>query len=931
MRPVLLTLLGLLACDGDSSLKVTNSDPTATITAPDDDASVMEQTFVTLIGTVGDPNHSTTDLSVSWWADGEELCGATAPDADGTTSCEATFLPGRPSIKLQVSDPAGATAEDRLTLDVQEGETPSVVLEAPAGGERYYARSPIDFVASVSDDEDPAEELVLSWTSSVDGELALPTSADSDGSVSGTVILSEGDHEISLTAEDTTGHVGSARVTILVESENESPDCEITDPEGAIVAEFGDNITFMASIDDVHEAPTELLVEWSSDKDGPIGTSVADSDGSVTFATSVLSAETHTVTLTVTDELGETCTDSRLVSVGYRPEATISTPTTGETFNEGDTVTFSGVVSDNEDDPTDLSVSWTSDLDGDLGASAADSSGLTGVQTTTLSAGSHFVSLAATDSDGLTGRATLLVVVNGLPSAPGVTLGPSGATTSDDLVASVTTPAVDPEGSTLTYEYEWSRNGIVESSWTTDTVSASATARGETWSVEVRANDGTGLGAAGTDALTVVNSAPVVASVTLTPSSVTTNDTVTASVSASDGDGDSLTYTYDWSVNGISVGVSGASLDGTTHFDRGDVISVSVSASDGTDASASVSATATVGNSPPEIASVSLAPSAVYTNDTLTSTVGTVSDPDGDTVTLAYTWKVDGTSTGTTGTTLDGATWFERDEVVTVTVTPSDGTDTGTAVSDSVTVLNSAPTAPVVTISPSDPTEGVDDLLCEVSVAATDADGDPLTYSAVWEVDGTEYPDPDTGSLHIGPSTTTWTDDTVPGADTLEGEDWTCAMTADDGTDAGPDGTDGVTIGTASTCGNGVLDPGEEYDGGPIPYSNISVDPVTCRWDFSSVDQLYCNGGCTWAGGSGCDQADADILCKLITDNPASTATSWTATLALSTYGFSCPSLGDTLNVVDRGVSVPVYYYDSSIRSTHGPGSIVAYPVCTDP
>ena len=42
--------------------------------------------------------------------------------------------------------------------------------------------------------------------------------------------------------------------------------------------------------------------------------------------------------------------------------------------------------------------------------------------------------LAATDSDGLTGRATLLVVVNGLPSALGVTLGPSGATTSDDLL-----------------------------------------------------------------------------------------------------------------------------------------------------------------------------------------------------------------------------------------------------------------------------------------------------------------------------------------------------------------------------------------------------------------------------------------------------------------------------------------------------------------
>ena len=134
-----------------------------------------------------------------------------------------------------------------------------------------------------------------------------------------------------------------------------------------------------------------------------------------------------------------------------------------------------------------------------------------------------------------------------------------------------------------------------------------------------------------------------------------------------------------------------------------------------------------------------------------------------------------------------------------------------------------------------------------------------------------------------------------------------------------------------SSCGDSVLDEGEEMDPPPGPYSSIIIDSETCRWDFAGINQLYCNGSCTWAGGSSCDRADADILCKLLTDNPASTAISWTDTVALSEPGFSCPGHGGTINVSGRGVDVDVWYQDSSIRDTHGPGEVVAYPVCTDP
>jgi uncharacterized repeat protein (TIGR02543 family) len=134
------------------------------------------------------------------------------------------------------------------------------------------------------------------------------------------------------------------------------------------------------------------------------------------------------------------------------------------------------------------------------------------------------------------------------------------------------------------------------------------------------------------------------------------------------------------------------------------------------------------------------------------------------------------------------------------------------------------------------------------------------------------------------------------------------------------------------TCGNGVVDPSEEYDPPPGPFSSVSVDSGTCTWDFASVPQLYCNGTCTWAGAQGCDQADADIFCKLKTGNPASTASSFTTGTALDQPGFSCPGQGTNLGPKPlRGVSVNVWYQDSSILANHGGGQVINGATCTNP
>jgi hypothetical protein len=142
---------------------------------------------------------------------------------------------------------------------------------------------------------------------------------------------------------------------------------------------------------------------------------------------------------------------------------------------------------------------------------------------------------------------------------------------------------------------------------------------------------------------------------------------------------------------------------------------------------------------------------------------------------------------------------------------------------------------------------------------------------------------------------------------------------------------------SCSFCGDGALEQDEEYEPPPGPFTNLLVDSQTCRWDFSGVSQLYCGGTCTWAGGSDCQKEDADILCKLITDNPNSTATSWDGypnfNTALAGPGVPCSltGFGVLVSGLDRGTGVAVTWQDFSILSNHGFGKVVANPVCTNP
>ena len=72
-------------------------------------------------------------------------------------------------------------------------------------------------------------------------------------------------------------------------------------------------------------------------------------------------------------------------------------------------VSFCMTIGDGEDTPTDLTVSWTSDLDGEFSTEGSDSSGSILFTYSDFSVGTHTISSTVTDTDGLFAECALLL------------------------------------------------------------------------------------------------------------------------------------------------------------------------------------------------------------------------------------------------------------------------------------------------------------------------------------------------------------------------------------------------------------------------------------------------------------------------------------------------------------------------------------------
>ncbi len=326
------------------------------------------------------------------------------------------------------------------------------------------------------------------------------------------------------------------------------------------------------------------------------------------------------------------------------------------------------------------------------------------------------VTVEATPNDG-TVNGTLVsntvIVANSAPVVTNVVITPSSPTTNQSIIATPT--ATDADGDTVTFTYQWQKKvaGVLTNipGATTASLDLSIAGngdKGDELRVLVTPNDGTVNGAQFTStSVTVVNSAPVVTNVVISPSSPTTNQTITATPTATDADADTVTFTYQWqkkvgagSFTDIA-GATSASLDLSIagNGDKGDELRVLVTPNDGTVNGAQfTSSPVTVVNSAPVCEDVAI----TTDEDTVGSTAPECTDDDAE----ALTYTVTTATTGVSGTDTTSILTFDPNgqfeslddtefETDAFTYTASDGDASSVAADVDVTItgVNDAPVA----------------------------------------------------------------------------------------------------------------------------------------------------------------------------------------------------------------------------------------------
>ena len=778
-------LIAFIGCDSDKGITRFNSTPEATIVSHFDGDSVLEGFVTTVRGAVSDPNHDNDTLNVRWYVQEREVCSGLGTE-DGLVTCDIVFENDDTELSIEVSDPEGAAAAESIQIQVTPTDPPTALIFSPVLDENYYSDTYVTFSGKVEDTEDQEETLTAIWNSSIDGELEVDTVPDSEGDILGAAYLSEGEHFITLTVTDSSGKQGVESVIVQVGPPNNSPECAITSPENAFEMREDDSFTLLGTALDLDIESPLLFVEWSSDIDGILGTSIPDSSGDIQLALNGLSAGVHLITLTVKDERNLSCTDNISIDVevgNYPPvlEEVIIEPLADIYVN--DTLTCSYIFSDTDGDSVTATYEWNNDTTGTWMGSAQELA----IDHTTVDPNdviSCMVTITDPSGESANGSQTK-IVRNSSPEVTTVTISPSVSIKSDStLTCSATSSDADIDISS--FSYQWSVGSNTLAFGDTITLSASQVQPLDSLTCTVTATDSLGATASDSTSVTVENTPPVIASVSISPDPAFEGDILTCTPNGtSDIDGSTnISYAYSWSVNGVDMGVSSNTL-GSTYFNRDDQVQCNIIPDDGMEAGATESSTLlTVTNTPPEILSIAISPDPAASADALLCTYSGFSDADGDLDASTIAWRINGVSVGTGDTLSSG---FIGGDVVECAVTPHDDTDAGSILTTSLNITQSAPTLLVAIDSPGC-VSPYSTLTC--TPTATDADGNSMTLNYEWS----------DGNTILGTTNTL----DINNITAQPGDDIICTVTAIDSTGLSTTVSETITVESAQTLSGDI-------------------------------------------------------------------------------------------------------------------------------
>ena len=255
--------------------------------------------------------------------------------------------------------------------------------------------------------------------------------------------------------------------TLTTKISNTPPEASIILPDssdGGDVEE-GASVLFRAVVSDADPNHSESLeARWRIDSNPEaICDYEAPDENGESSCTIDITADMEKVTVEVVDLQNALGYDDYILNIIITdpPEIEITAPNTDGDYQAGIPINFEAIVSDTEDSPETLVVTWDSDISGDLSLNGAISELGFFTGETSLPEGEHLLTATVTDSSGKSDSASVEITVAplGVPVVDFVDIQDGSGMSIDEALDGHTiyceSESTDPDEDILSFSYQW--------------------------------------------------------------------------------------------------------------------------------------------------------------------------------------------------------------------------------------------------------------------------------------------------------------------------------------------------------------------------------------------------------------------------------------------------------------------------------------------